>query len=40
MILEQDVPITASDLNSEDAEYLVGNAIAGIVRRILNPLPY
>ena len=30
VILEQDVPITASDLNSEDAEYLVGNAIAGI----------
>lgn len=30
VIWEQDVPITASDLNSEDAEYLVGNAIAGI----------
>ena len=30
VILEQDVPITASELNSEDAEYLVGNAIAGI----------
>lgn len=30
VILEQDVPVTASDLNSEDAEYLVGNAIAGI----------
>ncbi len=30
VILEQDVPITASDLNSEDAEYLVGNAISGI----------
>ena len=30
VILEQDVPITASELNSEDAEYLVGNAISGI----------
>lgn len=30
VILEQNVPITASDLNSEDAEYLVGNAISGI----------
>lgn len=30
VILEQNVPITASELNSEDAEYLVGNAIAGI----------
>lgn len=30
VILEQDVPFTASDLNSEDAEYLIGNAIAGI----------
>ena len=30
VILEQSVPITASELNSEDAEYLVGNAIAGI----------
>ena len=30
VILEQDIPITASDLNSEDAQYLVGNAIAGI----------
>ena len=29
MILEQDVPFTASDINSEDAEYLIGNAIAG-----------
>lgn len=30
VILEQNVPITASELNSEDAEYLVGNAISGI----------
>lgn len=30
VILEQDVPITASELNSDDAEYLVGNAISGI----------
>lgn len=30
VILEQDVPFTASDINSEDAEYLIGNAIAGI----------
>ena len=30
MILEQDVPFTASDINSEDAEYLIGNAIAGL----------
>ncbi len=30
VILEQDVPVTASELNSEDAEYLIGNAIAGI----------
>ena len=30
VILEQNVPITASELNSEDAEYLIGNAISGI----------
>ena len=30
VILEQDVPFTASDINSEDAEYLIGNAIAGL----------
>lgn len=30
VILEQSVPFTASDLNSEDAEYLIGNAIAGL----------
>lgn len=30
VILEQDVPFSASDLNSEDAEYLIGNAIAGL----------
>lgn len=30
VILEQSVPFTASDLNSEDAEYLIGNAISGI----------
>lgn len=30
VILEQDVPITASDINSDDAEYLVGNAISGV----------
>ena len=30
VILEQNVPVTASDLNSDDAEYLIGNAIAGI----------
>lgn len=30
VILEQDVPFTASDINSEDAEYLIGNAIAGV----------
>lgn len=30
VILEQDVPITASELNSDDAEYLIGNAISGI----------
>lgn len=30
VILEQDVPFTASDLNSEDAEYLIGNAISGL----------
>lgn len=30
VILEQNVPVTASDLNSEDAEYLIGNAISGI----------
>lgn len=30
VILEQAVPFTASDLNSEDAEYLIGNAIAGL----------
>ncbi len=30
VILEQLVPFTASDLNSEDAEYLIGNAIAGL----------
>lgn len=30
VILEQDVPFTASDINSEDAEYLVGNAISGV----------
>lgn len=30
VILEQDVPFTASDLNSEDAEYLIGNSISGI----------
>ena len=30
VILEQDVPFTASDINSEDAEYLIGNAISGV----------
>ena len=30
VILEQDVPFTASDINSEDAEYLIGNAISGL----------
>lgn len=30
VILEQNVPFTASDINSEDAEYLIGNAISGI----------
>lgn len=30
VIYEQSVPFTASDLNSEDAQYLIGNAIAGI----------
>lgn len=30
VILEQDVPISASELNSDDAEYLIGNAISGI----------
>lgn len=30
VILEQAVPFTASDLNSEDAEYLIGNAISGL----------
>jgi len=30
VILEQDVPFTASQLNSEDAEYLIGNSISGI----------
>ena len=30
VILEQNVPVSASDLNSEDAEYLIGNAISGI----------
>ncbi|MFR7808190.1 MAG: hypothetical protein ACLU4N_02200 [Butyricimonas faecihominis] len=24
------MPFTASDINSEDAEYLIGNAIAGL----------
>lgn len=30
VILEQDVPFSASEINSEDAEYLIGNAISGI----------
>lgn len=30
VILEQDVPVSASELNGEDVEYLVGNAISGI----------
>lgn len=30
VILEQDVPFSASDINSEDAEYLIGNAISGL----------
>ena len=30
VILEQNVPVTASELNSEDAEYLIGNAISGL----------
>ncbi len=30
VIVESAVPFTASDLNSEDAEYLIGNAISGI----------
>lgn len=30
VIQEQDVPFTASDINSEDAEYLIGNAISGL----------
>lgn len=30
VIVESAVPFTASDLNSEDAQYLIGNAIAGI----------
>lgn len=30
VILEQDVPFTASDINSEDAKYLIGNAISGV----------
>lgn len=30
VILEQDVPFTASDINSDDAEYLIGNAISGV----------
>lgn len=30
VILEQDVPFTASDINSDDAEYLVGSAISGV----------
>lgn len=30
VILEQDVPFTGSDINSEDAEYLIGSAISGV----------
>lgn len=30
VILEQSVPFNASDINSEDAAYLIGNAIAGV----------
>lgn len=30
VIVEQDVPFSASDINSEDAQYLIGNAISGL----------
>jgi TonB-linked SusC/RagA family outer membrane protein len=30
VIVEQDVPFTASDINSDDAQYLVGSAISGV----------
>lgn len=30
VVLDQDVPFTAADINSEDAEYLVGNAVSGL----------
>ena len=30
VILEQSVPLTPTDLNGDDAEYLIGNAIAGL----------
>ena len=30
VILEQNVPFSSSDINSEDAEYLIGNAISGL----------
>jgi hypothetical protein len=40
VILEQNVPFNASDINSGDAEYLIGNAISGLTLKILKLLLY